>query len=81
MREREDCNIIHNLVRDIFRNGVHKAYNYFVPTLLTKTEFPSLLASIKGRLNSVEAQHENQLYHTFKLIIKKGEDPSNVKTL
>lgn len=40
-----------------------------------------MLAIIKGKCNAGENQYENQLYHIFQVINRKGEETNNHKVL
>lgn len=37
MKTNKDCNIVHNLIKDIFIDAIYKNYQYFVPILLQNT--------------------------------------------
>jgi hypothetical protein len=42
--EHKSCNVAHNLVKDLFIVAITKNYDYFVPTLFTKTKFCEMLS-------------------------------------
>lgn len=68
-------NILHNLVKDILMESLNKAYGHTAPLLLTKENqtFLQIVKSLAARNSHKNSQYENQIFHIFQTLLKKGE--------
>lgn len=66
-------NILHNSIKDILLESISRSYQVIVPLLLSEGSlFVSLVKSCSCKNASQTKQYENQIFHIFQALLRKG---------